>query len=214
MMMDFSRRCVARLNSHPPLKLFLSPFQGLLDANVRKEIEKDHLVMQYASAAFEKGSSRSDIDLEGLFESTKKIDTAFVSKFSNPFISIRIRHDDFAEIRKKRISAFVDMVFDLLGNWQEQSAFPHIIRQTYTEESYRSVLSRILHLYNVETKLLGNSITGRGPAAIITGVFAEKLFSTMELLSGEIAADYAQRIFAGPAPSFSAQGQPKAGGPG
>ncbi|MBA4373976.1 MAG: hypothetical protein C0402_14090 [Thermodesulfovibrio sp.] len=213
MMMDFSSRCVERLSSHAPLKLFLSPFKGLLDANVRKEIAKDRMVMEYASSVFEKGNNRTAVDLEGLFESTKKIDSEFVKKFSNPFLSIRIRHDDFADIRKQRISAFIEMVFELLGNWQEGTPFPHIVRQTYTKEGYRTVLSEILHLYNVETKLLGNSITGRGPTAIMTGVFADKLFSTMEILAGEIAEDYSRRTFPNAGGLFPVPGYSPSFGP-
>jgi len=201
MMMAFSSRCVERLNSHAPLKFFLSPFKGLLDANVRKETAKDRMVIEHAAAAFEKGSARSGIDLDLLFESTKKIDSDFVRKFSSPFVAINIRHDDFADIRKKRIRSFIDMVFDLLENWPDGAHLPHIVQKTYTEEGYRAVLSEILHLYNVETRLLGNSITGRGPAAAITGLFAEKLFSTMEKLALELAEDYSRRAFANCAPS-------------
>lgn len=216
MMMAFSSRCVERLNNHAPLRLFLSPFQGLLDANVRKETEKDRLVIEHAAAAFEKGNSRAGIDLDRLFESTKTIDCEFVKKVSSPFLSINIRHDDFAEIRKKRIRAFIEMVYALLDNWQEGAPLPHIVQKTYTEEGYRAVLTEILHLYNVETRLLGNSITGRGPAAIMTGFFAEKLFSTMETLAREIAEDYARRAFTNygaPAdPLFATSGSPESAG--
>jgi hypothetical protein len=216
MMMAFSSRCVERLNDYAPLKLFLSPFQGLLDANVRKETEKDRLVIEHAAAAFEKGNSRAGIDLDRLFESTKKIDCEFVKKFSSPFLSVNIRHDDFAEVRKKRIRAFIEMVFDLLDNWHEGAPFPCVVQKTYTEEGYRAVLAEILHLYNVETRLLGNSITGRGPAARMTGFFAERLFSTMEKLAREIAADYSRRAFTGygdPAgPSLARPGAPQSAG--
>jgi hypothetical protein len=196
MMMAFSSRCVERLNDHAPLKLFLSPFQGLLEANVTKETEKDRLVIEHAAAAFERGSIRTGIDLESLFESTKRIDADFLKKFSSPFLSVTIRHDDFADIRKKRIRSFIEMVFDLLDNWHEGAPLHCIVQKTYTEEGYRAVLTEILHLYNVETKLLGNSITGRGPAAKMTDFFAERLFSTMEKLAMEVAEDYAGRAFA------------------
>lgn len=213
MMLDFSGRCVARLNSHAPLKLFLAPFHGLLDANVLKEIEKDRLVMEQAAAAFLGGNSKSSISLEDLFESTRQIDAEFIKKFSSPVLTLRIRHDDFSDVRKKRITAFIEMVYALLGNWQEGSLFPQVLQQTYTEEGYRTVLAEILHLYNVETKLLGNSLTGRGPAALMTGIFADKLFRIMEGLAQEIARDYACRAFAAAASCAAAAGPQSFGAP-
>ncbi len=124
MMLEFSRLCVSRLNNYLPLKLFLSPFQHFLDANVIKEIEKDRLIIEYAATHFERGRDRDDMDINDIFEMTIKVDDEFVNKLSNPFFSVVIRYDDFAEIRKKRIAAFVNMVFDLLRNWQDEVPFP------------------------------------------------------------------------------------------
>ena len=51
---------------------------------------------------------------------TIKVDDEFVNKLSNPIFSIVIRYDDFAEIRKNRITALVNMVLDLLRNWRDE----------------------------------------------------------------------------------------------
>jgi len=136
MMLEFSRVCVSRLNNYLPLKLFLSPFQHFLDANVIKEIEKDRLIIKYAAELFEAGSIRDELDINGIFEKTKKVDEEFINKLSTPFFSIAIRYDDFAEIRKKRIAALVNMALDLLGNWQDGLPFYDIVKTTFEEESY------------------------------------------------------------------------------
>ena len=195
MMLEFSRLCVSRLNNFLPLKLFLSPFQNFFDANVHKEIEKDCLIIEHAAAHFERGSNRDDVDVNGIFERTIKVDDEFVDKLSNPFFSVVIRYDDFAEIRKKRIAAFVNMVFDLLRNWQDGVPFPQIVRTTFAEDIYRNVLREVLHLYNVETRMLSNSFTFHGPASKVKDLFAERLFTTMEKTAGEIALEYSRRVY-------------------
>jgi hypothetical protein len=71
---------------------------------------------------------------------TIKADDKFINKLSNPFFSVVIRYDDFAEIRKKRIAAFVNMAFYLLRNWQDEVPFFHILKTTFAEESYNGLL--------------------------------------------------------------------------
>jgi len=196
MMLEFSRLCVGHLNNHLPLKIFLSLFQHFLDANVLKEIEKDRLIIEHAAAVFERGRGRAAVDTEEVFEMTKKTDREFIKKLSNPLFSMELRYDDFAEIRKKRIVSFSGMVFDLLGNWDDGFSFTDVVKRTFGEEGFRTVLNEVLHLYNVETRLLSNSITFHGPAGRARDLFAEKLFTTMEKAARDISVKYACRICA------------------
>jgi hypothetical protein len=195
MMLEFSRLCVGQLNNHLPLKIFLSLFQHFLDANVLKEIEKDRLIIEHAAAAFERGNGKAVINADEVFEMTKKTDHEFIKKLSNPLISIKLRYDDFAEIRKRRIASFSGMVFNLLGNWNDGLSFTDVVKHTFGEESYRRVLSELLHLYNIETRLLSKSITFHGPAGKARDLFAEKLFAIMEKAAGDISMKYARRIY-------------------
>jgi len=80
MMLEFSGLCVRRLNAHLPLKLFLSLFQHFLDANVLKEIEKNRLIIEHAAAGFERGRNSAGMDVNELFEITKKVDKEFLNK--------------------------------------------------------------------------------------------------------------------------------------
>jgi hypothetical protein len=196
MMLEFSRLCVAHLNNYLPLKIFLSLFQHFLDANVLKEIEKDRLIIEHAADVFERGKGRAAVDADEVFEMTKKTDREFIKRLSNPLFSMELRYDDFAEIRKRRIVSFSGMVFDLLGNWHDGLSFTDVVKRTFGEEGFRMFLHEVLHLYNVETRLLSNSITFHGPAGRARDLFAEKLFTTMERAARDISMKYARRIYA------------------
>jgi len=197
MMFEFSRRCIGRLNNHLPLKFFLSLFQDFLDANVLKELEKDRLVIEHAAVAFEDGKDRTDVDVHVIFEGTKKIDAAFVKKLPAPVFSIEVKYDDFAEVRKRRIACLLNMAFDLLENWKEEVPFIETVRSAYTEERFSEILGEVLHLYNLETKMLSNSITFHSAANKIKDIFAEKLFTTMERTAEQLASEYTRGIYQG-----------------
>jgi hypothetical protein len=198
MMLEFSGLCVKRLNSHLPLRFFLSVLQHFIDANVHKEIAKNRLVIEHAAAGFEMGKERTNIDADGLFEMTKKIDHEFLNKLATPLFSIQIRHDDFADIRKKRIVSLINMVYDLLCNWQAELPFDSIVQRTFAEKRYMEVIGEVLHLYNIETRMLSHSITLHGPAGKVKDLFAEKLFETMEKTAGDIAAAYTRKVYVAP----------------
>jgi hypothetical protein len=212
MLLDFSRLCITRLGNYLPLKLFLPVFRHFLDANVLKEIDKDRLIIENAAAAFEAGKDRAAVNVDELFEMTKKVDHEFINRSSNAFFSIHVRYADFAEIRKKRILSFVGMVFDLLGNWHAGLLFADVVKRTFEEQRYSEILREILHLYNLETKMLGNSITFHGPAAKLKDLFAEKLFVIMECTAGEITAEYARKAYADKACSYAGPGAPRPAG--
>ena len=206
MMLEFSGVCVRRLGRHLPLKFFLSLFQHVLDANVLKEIEKDRLIIEHAAARCERGVDRAAVAVDELFEKTKGIDDEFIRKLSTPLLSIEVRYEDFAEIRKKRIVSFVDMVFDVMGKWQDVLSFADNVKNTYAEKNYREVLREVLHLYNIETRMLSNSFTFFGPAGRVKDLFAEKLFTTMEKTAEDIAAEYTRKVYEDRGGSFVTPG--------
>jgi len=195
MMLEFSGVCVRRLGRHLPLKFFLSLFQHVLDANVLKEIEKDRLIMEHAATGFERGMDRTAVAVDELFERTKGIDEEFIRKLSTPLVTIEVRYEDFAEIRKKRIVSFVDMVFDVMGKWEDVLSFADNVKNTYAEKNFREVLREVLHLYNIETRMLSHSFTFFGPAGRVKDLFSEKLFATMEKTAEDIAAEYTRKVY-------------------
>jgi hypothetical protein len=196
MMIEFSRLCLGHLKKHPAFRLFLGVFRHFLDSNVLKEIDKDRLIIRHAAAEFEKGRHRTSIDINKLFNETKEIDNDFMKELSNPFLTIEIKYEEFGEIRKKRISAIVGLVFDLLHGWRDKKTFQANVKSSFTEKTYRAVLLEILHLYNVETRILSNSTTFHGPARKVKDLVTDKLFDVMEQTALEIASDFAGRVYA------------------
>lgn len=196
MMCDFNARSIELLGTSGPLKNFLLLFKRFFHANLEKELAKNRLVIDAAVSAFEKGKRRDDIDVNALFGMTKEIDRDFVENASTPFFTMRIRYEDFETIRKKRISSCIGMVFDLLGNWDHGLPFTAVVRKTYDRTGWRDVVGEQLHLYNIETKMLGNSITINGPAGKLKNLFAEKLFGIMETAACDITDEYASKVYA------------------
>ena len=203
LMVEFSKRCLKQLDRHLALRLFLSIVQDFLDANVMKELKKNRLVIGHAATAFGQGKDRQEIDVDQLFEMTKEVDHDFIRSLTIPFLSLRVRHGDLAEVRKKRIRATINMVFDLLGNWHDQLPFAENVKRTYEEKAYREVIGEMLHLYNRETKMLSSSITLHGPAARAKDLFANRLFTVMEKTAEDIVSVYVSIIYTDDASSVA-----------
>ncbi len=212
LMLQFSDRCILRLKNQLLLKPIVSLFQHFFAANVLKEVEKDRLIIEFVVAGFEQGKKRNDLDVNELFEMTKAVDADFIKKSANPLFSMKIRYDDFAEIRKRRITAYINMLFDLLSNWQDVLSFNGVVKRTYPEHAYRGIITGILHLYNKETKMLSNSIDFHVPAGKAKHLIAEKLFSVMEKAATEVAASFTRRIYAGNDAACYSSGSPHANG--
>ena len=194
-MFEFSNRCITRLSTHLPVKVFLGLFRHFLDANVLKETEKDCLIISRGVDAFNESNDLQGIDVNEIFELTKKVDEEFVKKLATPLLSIKIRYADFEEIRKKRIKTLLILVFDLLRHWQEALPLVEAIRGAFTEKEFHEILQEILHLYNLETKMLSGSISFHGPARTVNKIFAEKLFPVMERSAEDIALEYTHRVY-------------------
>jgi hypothetical protein len=195
LMFEFSNRCITRLSTHLPVRVFLSLFRHFLDENVLKETEKDCLIISRGVAAFGEKDDRRGIDADEIFEMTKRVDNEFVKKIATPLLSIKIKYGDFEEIRKRRIETLLIVVFDLLSHWQETLPFVEVVRGAYAENRFHEVLREILHLYNLETRLLSGSISFHGPARKVKDIFAEKLFSVMEESAEDVAREYTRRVY-------------------
>jgi hypothetical protein len=195
MMHEFSRQCVNRLNNNRAFRLFLSPFHHFVEANVAKEIEKDALIIGYAAVCFEGGRGAGDMDMDEIFEKTKNVDRAFLEKLPS-LLKVDVRYDDFKEIRKERIATLVSFVTELLKNWENSLSFSDLVRKTYGEKSFRKIIIDSLHLYNLETRMVGsNSIALPSLARRIKEHLVRTLFIEMEGAARDIADEYANKIY-------------------
>lgn len=197
MLEAFSRRCIAQLSSKPLFSLSLPFFTSYLDANVRKEIEKDELIIMNAVEDFFAGKSKHDTDVERVFEMTKEIDRNFVKHIFIPSLSLKVRYEDIAWIRKERIACLSRIVHEMLAVWHNPVSFDDVIRKAYTEEHFREVFFQILHLYNLETRQLSHSIRLLPPFSRAVENAAESVFHDMENISDEMANHYSAKLFSG-----------------
>ncbi len=191
---DYSRRCIERLTGH---SLFSVPFPFLsayMEANIKKETDKDRLIIEHAAEALAVGK---EVDVDELFEKTKIVDQAFVRNLLIPSFTIQVRYEDIADIRKKRIARLSTITGEVLRAWGNFSSLSEVVRATYSESRFRELLLEILHLYNLETLKLTDSIKFFSPFNRAINAFAENVFDTMENVSAEICEEYAEKLFRG-----------------
>jgi hypothetical protein len=192
---DFSKRSIDRLKDRPIVCMPLPFFRTYMNANVAKEVDKDRLIIEYAAARHREGRACCDDDIEEMFELTKQVDKAFLRKVTIPSLSIKVRYEDIEAIRKSRINCISRCVHDLLASWKDDRPVEDAVRAAYTEQEFKGTMTEILHLYNLETKKLSNSIRLFGPLQMAVDAFAEALYRTMEEVMGSMTDSYAAMIY-------------------
>lgn len=193
MMHEFSRLSLDRIKGHSLLSVTISFFSSYMEANVKKEVEKDRLIIEEAAAAFEAGRPACDLDLEDIFEKTKKVDKEFLDNLMIPSFSFSVRYSDFADIRIQRIWRISRSVYALLGKWPDGAPFADAAKKAYAGKTFKELIVEILHLYNLETRMLGDAI--RSPFHKAISAYVEALFQAMEETTEEMASDYTKKIY-------------------
>ncbi len=194
MMFEFSRQSLDRLGSQTLLIGVLPFFSTYLDANVKKEVDKDRLIIMEASSAYAARKPVCDLDLEDIFDKTKDIDRVFLKRL--PLSStFKVCYSDFADIRLRRIWRISKTVYAILEAWPESSSFDDAVKLAYTGNKFKGIISEILHLYSEETKMLGRSLRLLPPLNTAAQKFTETLFQAMEDVTEGIAEHYAGKIF-------------------
>jgi len=195
LMYSFSRRSLERAAQHP-LKLASLPFfSTYMNANVRKEVDKDRLIIDVAAKKYHEGKPVCDLDLEDVFEQTKQVDKAFLNHLIIPAISFHVRYSDFADIRIQRIWLISKTVYTLLANWPASGSFTDAVRFAYTGTKFKQRLMDILHLYNEETRILSNSLRIFGPLNKAVSSSAEAMYKAMEEITADITDVYTKKIY-------------------
>src|SRR5208283_2311440 len=143
-----------RLSSISLLVRPLQIFKKRMDINVRKEVEKDRLIVEHASAAFHRGGEIGSAYVDEVFEKTKDVDREYIRKLSLPMVSIEVRYEDFADIRKQRIGSLSRAVCSMLSAWDASESFENAVKKTFSAGQFQETIGEILHLYNLETMKL------------------------------------------------------------
>ncbi len=192
MMNEFSRRSFSRITNRSLLPAFFSVYQ---DANVKKEIDKDRLIIEEAAHFFETCKPVCDLDLEAIFEKTKTIDKAFLDNLLLPSLVLSVRYSDFADIRIQRIWVLSRTVYTILTNWQHAATFSDAVRNSYTGIKFKKIIAEILHLYSEETRMLSSSIRLFGTVSKSVSAYTDALYKVMEDVTDDIAELYTNKIF-------------------
>jgi hypothetical protein len=194
MMFEFSRRSLGRIGNQSLLLGVLPFFSTYIDSNVKKEVDKDRLIIEEAASAYASGKPLCDMDLEDIFDKTKSIDRVFLNRLplSSSFV---VCYSDFADIRIQRIWRISKTVYALLKNWPDTVSFTDAVRQAYTGNTFKGIIAEILHLYNQETRMLGKSLRLLPPFNRAAQKCTETLFQAMEEVTEDIAEQYARKIF-------------------
>jgi hypothetical protein len=195
MLTAFSGRALAHLTGRSLNALPLPLVTEYINANVMKEVEKDRIIIKHAVAAFKAGTSVDKLDVDDIFEMTKRVDRNFVERLLIPSLVIKVRYEDIADIRKKRIRCLSRAVFTLMGNWEDSLSFEIRTRQAYSEQEFKTVMVEILHLYNQEIRALSGSINFMNLFTTAINFIAETIFDSMEAAAKDLTADCATKIF-------------------
>lgn len=158
MMHEFNGQTLATLKHNPFFKLLLPPFSGFLLDNVRKEIEKDHAVIEVAFQSSRQQSPPGDREIRILLQKAREIDRQFVRKSHMPNIGIQIRHEDIEAIRAERMRLLLDGVYRILQQMEKQPRLRKAIQAVLDRGQFHEFILKILNLYIDETRLLSNSL--------------------------------------------------------
>ena len=158
MMQEFSTRTAAGLADYTLFRLLLPAFRAFLDINVRKEIEKDRLVILHAAAAQRAGSAPQEADIQQLLQQAREIDQQFLQQAAVFPVSIHIEYRDIEEFRRRRIERLLELAGRLLAQWQVTPRFRAVVASLYDPDAFRALLREILELYSAETKMLSHSV--------------------------------------------------------
>ncbi|MBF0560228.1 MAG: hypothetical protein HQL08_15770 [Nitrospirae bacterium] len=191
----FSRLTLNRLGSLVPLRLPLQIFEKVMDVNVAKEVEKDRLIVEHAAALFYDGKEPGPAYVAAVFEKTKEVDREYIKKLSLPLITIKVRYEDFEEIRKQRISRLSQAVCDVLKAWNEDETFEDAVRSSFGAAQFGETIGAILHLYNLETMKLNRSIAVHPPFHLVLEPITNALYNTMEDAAKETVTGCVREIY-------------------
>lgn len=195
LMHEFSRRSIERLKNRFMFEAFLSIFEGFIEENVNKEIEKDGLVIENAARLFDSGRLMEDDDIEQIFEETKNVDRRFLKRLSASPLFIEVDYESIAGIRKERIGVISGMVYELLRRWDEFPTFFSLVKGAYPKSGFRDALYKILHLYCIETRALQGSVRFIDSLQKVKEHFIDTLFSVMEAVAAELPGVITGKIY-------------------
>jgi hypothetical protein len=195
MMQEFSTRTAARLGDHTLFRLLLPAFRAFLDINVRKEIEKDRLVILRAAAALHAGGAPQEADIQRLLQQAREIDQKFLQQAAVFPVNIHIEYRDIEEFRRRRIERLLDMAGRLFAQWEATPRFRAAVAHLYSRAEFESLLREILELYGSETKMLSRSVHIPQIFNFARDSLSETVHTVMVGVARGLAGELARKVY-------------------
>ncbi len=194
----FSRRSVRRLEGHRRLVRLLRPFLSVfMDANVRKETEKDRLIIENGAILFARARAVDADEALAIFEKTKVVDRAFLRRMEGLPLSVHVDYNAIEPVRVRRIELILKEVAHLFRRWEADVSFDEAVQRTYTRSDFQQILATALHLYNMETRIICRSARMTAVPAHVLRTASETLFAVLEEVSEAVVAAAVAETFRG-----------------
>ncbi len=194
-MQEFSARTAARLEDYTLFKLLLPVFRSFLEINVRKEVEKDRLVIQRAAAARRAGGAPGQVDLKPLLQQAREIDRRFLHQAAVFPVNIHIEYRDIEQIRERRIEKQLAAAYGLIARWEATPHFRAAVAGLYTQAEFESLLRDILLLYSTETRALSRSVRIPHILNIARDSVSDAVYTVMTGVADDLAGELSRRVY-------------------
>ncbi len=201
MMQEFSTRTATRLGDYTLFKLLLPAFRAFLDINVRKEIEKDRLVILHAADAQHSGGASQEADIQRLLQQAREIDQKFLQQAAVFPVNIHIEYRDIEQFRRRRIERLLELAGRLLAQWEATPRFRAAVAQLYSRAEFESRLREILELYSAETKMLSRSVHIPQIFNFARDSLSETVHSVMVSVAKGLAGEFTHKVYRRTRPS-------------
>lgn len=195
LMHTFSKLTIDSLREEPLFHLLISAVSNLLNENVEKEVQKDSLIIESVFDAYHNGKRIPDDEFDAIFQKTELIDEAFLKRIGSLPLSVKFHHKEIKELRKKRLILIARFTCELLNHWIDHMDLYDALRLAYKRNEFRKIILQILHLYNLETRKIADSIKLPLFLKPAKDSIIKKLYHAMETTADRVAEEWSSRIF-------------------
>ena len=195
MIEQLSERTLDGLNSHKLFKVLLPSFRSFLELNVRKEVQKDAIVIRRAAAAQDQGEPPDPGIVEDLLAEARKVDDEFSQQIASFPIHLDIQYGDIDTTRETRFRLLLEESYLLLARWNHFTGFRDAVRDLYSHAEFEALICYILQLYTVETRKLNHSIKTSLPLKFAKETVANTIDSIMGEEADRLGKELARRVY-------------------
>ncbi len=192
----FSRRAVRHLERHRRLMRLLHPFLSVfMDANVRKETDKDRIIIEHGARLFGRGDAVDSVEALAVFEKTKVVDRAFLRRIKGLSLAVHVDYGAIEPVRVRRIELILKEIGHLFHAWEGEVSFEEAVQRTYTRSDFHQILATVLQLYNLETRIICRSARMPAVPPPVVRRASETLFRLLEEVADLVADAAVQQTF-------------------